>query len=85
MGGAYSHTFTNPHQQVFHIGCFRVVPGCRCIGAAIEEHSWFSGFRWRVALCGECQVHVGWRFTGSNAPLFHGLILARLTRAVGDL
>jgi hypothetical protein len=46
------------------------------VGGASAEFSWFSGYRWRVALCGRCLGHLGWRFEQGDS--FYGLILDRL-------
>ena len=35
----------------------------RLHGDPSAEHSWFPGYRWTIATCGTCGVHVGWRFT----------------------
>lgn len=72
------HTFTNPHGYVFHIGCFRDTRGCAHIGDRMSAWSWFRGFTWRVALCGDCNTHLGWLFEAPDER-FHGLILSRLT------
>ena len=78
MNGAHRHTFANPHGIVFEIGCFRTAPGCTQVGAASGEFSWFSGYLWRVAICGGCMAHLGWRFEAPSGGLFYGLILDHL-------
>jgi hypothetical protein len=78
VDGTQRHTFANPHGIVFEIGCFRSAPGCAHAGAASDEFTWFSGYRWRVAACGQCLLHLGWRFEAGQGDLFHGLILDRL-------
>lgn len=35
----------------------------RLHGDPSAEHSWFPGYRWTIATCGTCGVHMGWRFT----------------------
>ena len=34
---------------------------------ASTEDSWFPGYAWRVASCGECASHLGWLFTSDKA------------------
>lgn len=29
---------------------------------AFEEHSWFPGYAWRLAVCPQCGAHMGWTF-----------------------
>ncbi len=76
--GGHEHTCTNPHGFVFHIGCFRNASGCTPVGGETTDHSWFSGYGWRIALCANCQAHLGWTFR-SPTDSFHGLIINRLT------
>jgi hypothetical protein len=78
VNGAHAHTCTNPHGFAFHIGCYREAPGCSAFGSATIEFTWFPGYAWRVADCGNCGVHLGWVFT-SSADAFYGLIVNRLT------
>jgi len=76
--GAHIHTFANPHGLVFEIGCFKNADGCGYAGPAMDEFTWFSGYRWRMALCRTCLVHLGWLFLSSGSDRFNGLILDRL-------
>ena len=86
QSGAHRHTFANPHGIVFEIGCFRNAPGCRTQGAATLEFSWFSGYAWRLAICGRCLNHLGWRFQKGPGEAFFGLILSHLmdSTSVGE-
>ena len=77
--GAYSHTFANPEGIVFEIVCFRDAWGCGYVGPASPEFTWFAGYVWRIAVCANCHVHLGWRFSGSDGHFFHGLISSRIT------
>lgn len=77
IAGSHSHTCTNPHGIVYRIGCFSAAPGCSEVGPAFSEFSWFSGYRWQVAICGNCQEHLGWHFHGEQS--FYGLIHDRLS------
>lgn len=75
--GSHRHTFANPNGQVFDIGCFRNAFGCGYAGQPSDEFTWFSGYFWRVCVCGMCLTHLGWLFV-SGGDNFHGLILDRL-------
>lgn len=79
VSGSHQHRFTNPNGQTFAIGCFAKAPGCSLEGRAWSEHSWFPGYRWRVALCARCSNHLGWRFQADDR--FFGLILDQLRPA----
>jgi hypothetical protein len=80
VNGAHEHHCVNPAGYQFHIGCFRDAPGCTVWGAPTTEFTWFAGYAWCYALCGDCRAHLGWRFE-SDASGFFGLILARLIGA----
>ncbi len=78
MNGSHRHTFANPVGAVYEIGCFHSAPGSRSVGPATDEFTWFSGYLWRVSICGKCLTHLGWHFFSSAGHGFHGLILDRL-------
>lgn len=51
-----------------------------CIGRPEVRDSWFPGYAWTIAICKNCQEHLGWKFTrvygevSSNQPVkFWGL------------
>ena len=75
--GRHSHVFANPHGLVFRIRCFYAAPGCIPMGSPTNEFTWFTGFSWRVVICGRCAEHMGWRFS-TNGSDFHGLIADHL-------
>lgn len=75
VNGAHCHTFANPHGIVFEIGCFRNAAGCGTVGKPTSEFTWFAGYQWRIAVCGACLTHMGWRFDSASGPGFYGLIL----------
>jgi hypothetical protein len=79
VGGRHRHVFCNPHGFVFEIGCFAFAPGCRSMGVASEEFSWFPGFSWRIVVCAACRSHLGWCYlSGRSEGGFFGLILDHL-------
>ena len=73
INGSSSHTMFNPAGIVYQLGCFRSAPGCVVRGETTDEFTWFAGYRWSLALCGRCQVHMGWYFQGEDSSFF-GLI-----------
>ena len=79
VDGAHTHAFFNPAGILFEVACFRLAPGCVLHGEASGQFTWFAGYLWRVALCGHCSSHLGWRFTGQD-PSFFCLILSSLTK-----
>lgn len=83
IDGAHRHVKVNPHGHVFHIACFQPAPGVCPIGTPSAEFSWFEGYRWRVALCGGCNVHVGWAFSSGDQP-FSALIEGRFIEESGE-
>ncbi len=78
-GGSHRHRFTNPLGLQYEIACYAAAAGCFLVGEPTEEHTWFPGHAWRVALCGSCQIHLGWGFISRNGEPFFGLIVDRLT------
>lgn len=78
VNGAHTHTFANPEGIVFEIACYGKADGCGYVGAASSEFTWFPGYVWRIAVCGYCHVHLGWRFSAADSHFFHGLITSRL-------
>ena len=83
IAGDSVHRRINPMGIEFEFGCFGTAPGCRTVGEETSEHSWFVGYRWRVALCGRCHTHLGWRFQ-SAADRFYGLIVGRMRFVAPD-
>ena len=83
MEGGSVHKRINPLGIEFEFGCFGTAPGCRTAGDETDEHTWFAGYHWRVALCGNCRTHLGWRFRSQDTQFF-GLIVDRLHLAAPD-
>lgn len=79
-GGGHEHTFRNPAGYSFHVVIYARAPGCVCAGRPTLEATWFPGFAWCFALCGECRHHLGWRYARGEQEAFFGLIATRLVR-----
>jgi hypothetical protein len=78
IDGSYQHTFANPHGILFEIACFRSAEGCRYLGPATDEFTWFKGYAWRISVCGKCLLHLGWQYISAGKDSFYGLINDRL-------
>lgn len=74
----HEHTFRNPGGYSFHVLCFSTAPGASDIGEPTSEASWFAGYDWSFAICGQCNNHLGWWYHGKD--VFVGLIATRLLR-----
>jgi len=74
IAGSHNHTFKNPAQINFTIGCFRSADGSMVLGEPTLEHTWFQGFSWSMAACMNCYIHLGWSFQKDQEQFF-GLIL----------
>lgn len=77
VNGSFEHTCTNPHGFVHHFGCHRDALGCAISGPPHAADSWFAGFIWQLASCGNCDQHMGWLFRRVDDQ-FYGLILDRI-------
>ncbi|KAJ7337810.1 hypothetical protein OS493_007967 [Desmophyllum pertusum] len=53
--------FKNPHGQHFEL-ITATSANIKHHGEAFEEHSWFPGYAWRLAVCPQCGAHMGWSF-----------------------
>ena len=80
LNGGFEHVFFNPAGLVFRVLCFKEAPGAEARGAASGQFTWFRGYLWRLAMCQSCDLHLGWRYEGAEAPrIFFGLIKDALT------
>lgn len=85
MGGDHEHVVFNPAGMVFRLWCFADALGLRPVGVPSVAFTWFRGYAWSVALCGDCGTHLGWRYDGSAQPSrFYGLIKDRLTEGPAE-
>ncbi len=76
INGEHTHIFSNPAGYTYTINCFQSAPGCLTIGNSADEHTWFNGYAWQIAVCHSCKEHLGWLF--SNDHQFYALIADRL-------
>ena len=61
--------FANPHGKLFHLVLLRRARRVVFDHHSTAEHTWFSGYTWRVGVCGSCRGHVGWLFEALRAAL----------------
>jgi hypothetical protein len=76
--GTHHHIFANPSGIVFEIACFGTARGYTFVGPPSLEFAWFAGHSWRIVICSNCLIHLGWMFSSSTGTHFFGLILDRL-------
>lgn len=77
VDGHHHHTFTNPNGIIYEIVCYRSAEGCDLVGNETLEWSWFQGYSWKIAVCKNCLIHIGWHFASAK-DAFSGLINNRL-------
>jgi hypothetical protein len=77
VNSKHMHRFVNPEGFYFEIRCFNQAPGCKLTGESTADFTWFPGFEWQLALCGNCSMHLGWKYTRTDS-IFYGLIQDRL-------
>ena len=77
--GQHFHVYANPEGVTFEIRLFHTA-ACIRQGPATYAYTWFSGYAWQVALCGNCQRQLGWVYSRDAADYFYGLIADRLVQ-----
>ncbi len=77
VNAKHNHVFVNPHGYVYQIGCYALAPGCVTVGEETSHFSWFPGYAWQIAICGQCLTLLGWAFR-SHETRFFGLIVGKL-------
>eukprot|EP00929_Paragymnodinium_shiwhaense_P098500 TRINITY_DN59974_c0_g1_i1.p1 TRINITY_DN59974_c0_g1~~TRINITY_DN59974_c0_g1_i1.p1 ORF type:complete len:180 (-),score=25.11 TRINITY_DN59974_c0_g1_i1:420-959(-) len=71
----------NPAGYLFHLGLFSRADGAVGTGAAYSKDCWYPGYLWRIAVCRNCEQHLGWHFLSrTSRTSFWGLIWNRLAR-----
>lgn len=82
LAGTSRHLFVNPAGVECDFQTFAACEGAVVFGEPTEEHSWFSGYAWRMAFCRQCGQHLGWFYEGvtsSRRPRgFWGLLVSRV-------
>jgi hypothetical protein len=79
--GGTEHVHINPHGLRFHIICYREAAGCVQEGTSTSLHTWFAGYDWCYAICGNCAGHLGWHYNAPGRDRFYGLIKDRLVES----
>ena len=74
----HRHCFRNAEGIVFEIGCFRTAMGCSTVGVPTMQWTWFPEYSWVIAVCANCNQHLGWYYRGGGGDNFFGLILNAL-------
>ena len=72
-----AQVFPNPYGHMRVIVTYRSAHSLSITGAPTTEFTWFAGYSWRVAYCGECRTHLGWEFEAvadSTPRSFFGLL-----------
>jgi hypothetical protein len=77
MAGGHLHVFTNPGGFTYELALYAYAD-CIAYGEMTTEYTWFSGYAWQLALCANCQEHLGWRYLKAGSASFYGLIRDRL-------
>ena len=76
--GEHNHCKINPVGRRYQLRCFSSAAGCGISGEPSSYFSWFNGYSWRFAHCGQCNIQLGWFFEGSSH--FFGLIEEQIIR-----
>ena len=82
MEGGHEHLCMNSHGYSHHFRCYEEAPGCAILGEPTGADSWFPCFSWQIALCSQCEAHLGWLFTGSDH--FYGLLVNKIRGCNSD-
>jgi hypothetical protein len=82
VGGRRRHRHVNPAGIECDFQTFHACPGAVALGQATAEHTWFTGYTWRMAFCGHCGQHLGWRYEvmadNRHPAQFWGILVDRL-------
>ena len=82
VSGSNRHLFVNPAGVECDFYTFIDCPGAVALGITTEDHTWFPGYRWRMAFCRLCGQHLGWHYeamTELKRPSeFWGILVSHL-------
>lgn len=78
--GGIRHSFVNPSGIEYEFHTFSSCPGAISLGEPTTDHTWFAGYCWRIALCRNCGLHMGWHYQAalrSDRPrVFWGILVS---------
>jgi len=82
VSGSKRHSYVNPAELTCEFLTFSSCPGGMTLGLPTEQYSWFSGYSWCLAVCGNCHNHLGWhyrRLSESEGPTeFWGILINQI-------
>jgi len=83
IGSTSRHFFVNPAGVGCDFHTFYSCPGAVALGEAMEEHTWFHGYNWRMAFCRQCGKHLGWYYEATSTverpQEFWGILVDHVT------
>ena len=63
------NAYVNTGGYVHNTLTLKTAKGLRLVGEPSTEFSWFPGYAWTIAQCGNCDTHIGWKFTATRRNL----------------
>jgi hypothetical protein len=83
--GKNRHIFVNPAGVECDFHTFSTCPGALALGRSADMHTWFSGYRWSLALCQTCGQHLGWYYEALSSlqtpRAFWGILISHVKGA----
>lgn len=81
-------TYVNPHGYVHATITVKNATGLALEGSPSKVQSWFPGYAWTIAACGECDSNIGWLFSTTKKHLqpksFWGIRSCRIADIVEE-
>jgi len=82
IGLSTRHRFVNPAGVTFEFHTFFSCPGAVAHHESTEAHTWFPGYRWRLAFCRHCGRHLGWHYEAAAPQVrpveFWGILISHV-------